>query len=55
VADKLEPKGTEAGDGFNGAVSWSGSFPVDSRYLTPHYFESGTWKPRISPGRESEP
>lgn len=55
MADRLEPKGTEAGGGFNGAVSWSESFPVDSSYLTPHHFKSGTWKPRISPGRESEP
>jgi len=43
VADKLEPKGTEAGGGFNGATSWSESFPVDSRYLTPRDFRSGTW------------
>ena len=35
VADKLEPKGTEAGGGFNGATSWSTALPVDSRYLTP--------------------
>jgi hypothetical protein len=39
----LSQKGTEAGGGFNGATSWSESFPVDSRYLTPHYFRSGTW------------
>ena len=35
VADKLRPKGEEAGDGFNGAISWSKCFPVDSRHLTP--------------------
>ena len=27
VADKLEPKGTEAGGGFNGATSWSTALP----------------------------
>lgn len=27
MADKLEPKGTEAGGGFNGATSWSTALP----------------------------
>jgi hypothetical protein len=27
VADKLEPKGTEAGGEFNGATSWSTALP----------------------------
>lgn len=36
MPDKLEPKGTGAGGGFNGATSGSTGSPVDSRYLTPH-------------------
>jgi len=51
----LSQKARRRVGGFNVATSWSEGLPVDSRYLTPHYFRSGTWKPRISPGRESKP
>lgn len=36
VVDRLGPKGTGAGGGFNGATSWPGRSSVDSRHLTPH-------------------
>ena len=56
MADKLEPKGTEAGGGFNGATSWSTALP--GRQQVPNPVEtSGAERgnPVSSPAREGEP
>jgi len=39
----LSQKARRQVGGFNVATSWSLGLPVDSRYLTPRYFGSGTW------------
>ena len=36
MVERLGPKGTGAGGGFNGATSWPERPSVDSRHLTPH-------------------
>jgi hypothetical protein len=56
VADKIEPKGTGAGGGFNGATSWSTALPGRQRVPNPAQ-TSGAERgnPVSSPVREGEP
>lgn len=56
VADKLEPKGTEAGGGFNGATSWSTALPGRQQVPNPAK-TSGAERgnPVPSPARAGEP
>ena len=56
VADKLEPKGTEAGGGFNGATSWSTALSGRQQVPNPaETSEAERGNPVSSPAREGEP
>ena len=56
VADKLAPKGTEAGGGFNGAISWSTELPGRQQVPNPaQTSEAERGNPVSSPAREGEP
>ena len=56
MADKLEPKGTEAGGGFNGATSWSIELPGRQQVPNPAQ-TSGAERgnPVSPPARAGEP
>ncbi len=56
MADKLTPKGTGAGGGFNGATSWSTRFPGRQQVPNPAQ-TSGAERGNLvsSPAREGEP
>ena len=56
MADKLKPKGTEAGGGFNGTTSWSTALPGRQQVPNPAQ-TSGAERGNLvsSPAREGEP
>jgi len=56
VADKLRPKGAEAGGGFNGATSWSTVLPGRQQVPNPaKTSEAARGNPVSSPARAGEP